>query len=146
MIIGVGVDTVDVARFEQKLMRTPRLNDRLFTPAERTLTSRSRAARFAAKEALIKALGGSSVFDEAGNEVHLSWQDMEISQAHDARPRFSETAGLSSVLGVCGVHYVHLSLTHDAGVATAFVIAERSENDSEQQHHEPGGFQHGEGR
>ena len=57
MIIGVGTDVVEVARLEQSLERTPSLRDRLFTPAEGTLPVESLAARFAAKEALAKALG-----------------------------------------------------------------------------------------
>ena len=57
MIIGVGIDVVDVARFGQTLERTPRLLERLFTEGERSLGLNSLAARFAAKEALAKALG-----------------------------------------------------------------------------------------
>ena len=57
MIVGVGIDVVDVARFGTTLERTPALLERLFTPAERAMALNSRAARFAAKEALAKALG-----------------------------------------------------------------------------------------
>ena len=57
MILGLGVDLVDVARFEATLRRTPGLGPRLFTDRERSLPARSLAARFAAKEALAKALG-----------------------------------------------------------------------------------------
>lgn len=56
MIIGVGVDVVDVDRFMETLDRTPRLREKLFTPAERDLPPASIAARFAAKEAIAKAL------------------------------------------------------------------------------------------
>ena len=69
MIVGIGVDLVDIARFERTLERTPRLLERLFSPAEQTRSPRSLAARYAAKEALIKALGGS-------DGVH--WTEIEI--------------------------------------------------------------------
>ena len=59
MIVGIGVDAVDVERFRRALERTPRLADRLFTERERTLSVQSLAARFAAKEAFIKAMGDS---------------------------------------------------------------------------------------
>jgi phosphopantetheine--protein transferase-like protein len=58
MIVGIGVDLVDLARFERSVSRTPRLKERLFTAAEREKPLRSLAGRFAAKEALIKALHG----------------------------------------------------------------------------------------
>ena len=56
MIVGTGVDIVDIARFERQLERTPRLRERLFVPHERELAPRSLAARFAVKEAAAKAL------------------------------------------------------------------------------------------
>ena len=57
MIVGVGVDVVDVPRFRAQLERTPALRARLFTEDERDLPLRSLAARFAAKEAVAKAMG-----------------------------------------------------------------------------------------
>ena len=57
MIVGVGVDVVDVERFGATLTRTPGLRERLFTAAETGMPLGSLAARFAAKEALAKALG-----------------------------------------------------------------------------------------
>ena len=59
MIIGTGIDLVDIPRFERTMERTPRLLERLFAPGERALRLPSLAARYAAKEALIKTLGGS---------------------------------------------------------------------------------------
>ena len=56
MIIGSGIDVVDIQRFERQLERTPRLRERLFVPSERGLPLQSLAARFAAKEAAAKAL------------------------------------------------------------------------------------------
>ncbi len=115
MIVGIGVDTVDVARFERSLQRTPQLSTRLFAESELGLALPSLAARFAAKEALVKALGGSR---------SLNWQDMIVPQTNGSRPEFSRTDALTEVLDHLAVSSVHLSLTHDAGVATAFVVLE----------------------
>ena len=71
MIVGVGIDVVDIARFQATLERTPGLLERLFTPAERDLKISSLAARFAAKEAAAKALG-------APGDLH--WHDAEVSK------------------------------------------------------------------
>ena len=78
MIVGIGVDLVDIARFERTIERTPRLLERLFSEAERLLKPHSLAARYAAKEALIKALGGSE-------GVH--WTEIEIASAALTAPR-----------------------------------------------------------
>ena len=77
MIIGVGIDVVDIERFGATLDRTPRLRTRLFTEDERKLPLASLAARFAAKEALAKALGAP---------VGLSWMDVTVHRASDGRP------------------------------------------------------------
>ncbi|MEV8337154.1 holo-ACP synthase [Leucobacter sp. NPDC077196] len=115
MILGIGVDTVDIARFERTLARTPRLRERLFTEAERYLPVHSVAARFAAKEALIKALGGSD---------GLNWHDMEIVRDTDRPPAFVRTDRLLAALALAGAAMPHVSMTHDGGFATAFVVVE----------------------
>ncbi|QLD12331.1 holo-ACP synthase [Microbacterium oleivorans] len=117
MIVGIGVDLVDVPRFERSLERTPRLLERLFSPAERTLKPRSLAARYAAKEALIKALGGSE-------GVH--WVDIEVASEASGRPVFALTGDTARTVAARGVAALHLSLSHDANIATAYVIAEAS--------------------
>lgn len=121
MIRGIGVDTVDMARFERQLERTPALRERLFTGAERVLSLASLAARFAAKEALIKALGGSG---------SLGWHDLEVVRDRDRAPAFVTTPALATALADRGADRVHLSMTHDAGAATAFVIVESAETGS----------------
>ena len=115
MIVGIGVDTVDIARFERQLERTPRLLGRLFTDAEVRLPAPSLAARFAAKEALIKALGGSD---------GLGWHDMEVVRDRDRAPSFAATPALAAALAARGADRAHLSMTHDGGSATAFVVVE----------------------
>ncbi len=115
MIIGVGIDVVDVARFAAVLDRTPRLRDRLFTDAERSLPINSLAARFAAKEAVAKALGAP-----AG----MQWQDAEISRLVGGRPVLTIRGTVAARAAELGVAHWHLSLSHDAGIASAVVIAE----------------------
>ncbi|MFJ6653894.1 holo-ACP synthase [Microbacterium sp. NPDC091313] len=115
MIVGIGVDLVDVPRFERALARTPRLLPRLFSPGERMLKPRSLAARYAAKEALIKALGGS-------DDVH--WTEIEVVSEASGRPAFSLTGSTAAVVAARGVTATHLSLSHDAGLATAYVVLE----------------------
>lgn len=115
MIVGIGVDLVDIARFERSLARTPRLAERLFTPAEQTRAPRSLAARYAAKEALIKALGGS-------DGVH--WTEIEITPDESGKPWFTLAGTTAAAVAARGITSLHLSMSHDAGLATAYVIAE----------------------
>jgi holo-[acyl-carrier protein] synthase len=117
MIKGIGVDIVDLARFARQVERTPNLVPRLFAESERGLSVSSLAARFAAKEALIKALG-----DSAG----VSWQDMEIVPDALGNPGFILHGSAQEVLARRGITSLHLTMTHDAGVACAFVVAEGS--------------------
>ncbi|WP_111720623.1 holo-ACP synthase [Homoserinimonas sp. OAct 916] len=117
MIVGVGVDLVDIARFERAVRRTPALIPRLFAPGERELPAHSLAARFAAKEALVKAVGHSTGF---------GWQDMEVVSDAEGNPSFRIGGGLATLADRLGIRSFHLSMTHDAGVACAFVVAERS--------------------
>ena len=116
MIAGIGVDVVDLARFERAIARTPRLRERLFTEAERTLPVHSLAARFAAKEALIKALGGSE---------GVRWHDMEIVPDDERNPGFVLHNVVEREVRDRGIARIHVTMSHDAGVATAFVITER---------------------
>lgn len=125
MIRGIGVDSVDIARFERQLERTPTLRTRLFVGDELQLPLRSLAARFAAKEALIKALGGSGT---------LSWHDLEVRCDALGAPSFMVGAGLRQALAARGASRVHVSMTHDGGIATAFVVVEAgkpAENDAQ---------------
>jgi holo-[acyl-carrier protein] synthase len=115
MIIGVGIDVADVARFGQALERTPRLLQRLFTESERPLGLNSLAATFAAKEALAKALGAP---------VGLHWTDVSVLRGDDGRPRLRIWGTVEARAAALGVHQLHVSLSHDAGIASAVVIAE----------------------
>lgn len=115
MIIGIGIDLVDVPRFERSLERTPALLARLFAPAERSLAPRSLAARYAAKEALIKAMGGSD---------GLHWTEMEVASEASGRPVFALTGSTARAVSDRGIDALHLSLSHDGGFAMAYVVAE----------------------
>ncbi|MBT2501921.1 holo-ACP synthase [Curtobacterium sp. ISL-83] len=123
MIIGIGVDVVDLERFERVLTRTPAMRARLFTEAEQQRDGEPRptaslAARFAAKEALIKAFGSS-----AG----LRWRDLEVVADDQRNPSLTLHQGARHVADARGVTAVHLSLSHDGGIATAFVVIEGNE-------------------
>ncbi len=114
-IIGVGVDVVDVARLGRVLTRTPRLAERLFTDGERHLPLVSLAARFAAKEAVAKALGAPG---------GLRWRDAEVVTGPRGRPSLVLHGGVADEASAQGIATWHLSLSHDGGVATAVVVAE----------------------
>ncbi len=115
VIVGVGIDVVDINRFAESLERTPGLAERVFTPAERELPLASQAARFAAKEALAKALGAP------GN---LRWHDAEVVRADSGQPLLEVRGTVAARAAELGVRRWHLSLSHDAGIASAVVIAE----------------------
>jgi holo-[acyl-carrier protein] synthase len=127
MIVGIGVDVVDLARFERALARTPKLRDRLFTEREQTpngraLHLRSLAGRFAAKEALMKALGEST---------GVRWHDMQVVADALGNPSLELSGAAGALAEAKGVAHVHLSMSHDAGVAIAYVIAESARSGTE---------------
>ena len=113
MILGIGIDVVDIARFQESLERTPALRARIFTEREAQLKVSSLAERFAAKEALVKALDARDVF---------SWHDAEIINQPSGKPTFIFTGALAT--RIAG-DTVHLTLSHDAGIASAMVVIER---------------------
>ena len=121
MIVGVGIDVVPVDRFAASLERTPALAARLFTAAERTSGSgtprsaESLAARFAAKEALAKALGGGG---------GMAWTDAEVVMDDVGRPSLLVRGTVEARAASLGVTRCHVSLSHDGGIASATVIAE----------------------
>ena len=114
-VIGVGIDVVDIERFGLSLSRTPGLAERLFTPLERERALASLAARFAAKEALAKALG-------APGDMH--WHDAEVVSESSGQPLLELRGTVLARADSLGVASVHLSLSHDAGIASAVVVLE----------------------
>ncbi len=123
-IAGVGVDIVDAGRLERALSRTPALAGRIFTAAERrACTAKSRAvrsarlaARFAAKEAFYKALGKY--------QKGLGWKDLEVQGGAGSAPRARLSKKALAALKKAGGRRVHLTLSHDGGIAIAVVILE----------------------
>ena len=113
MIDGIGIDVVDIERLKTSIDRTPGLLEKLFTPAERVKPLASLAARFAAKEALVKALNG---------EKGLAWHDAEVVNLESGKPVFLFRGATADLIDGA---VVHLSLSHDAGIASAMVIVER---------------------
>jgi holo-[acyl-carrier protein] synthase len=115
VIVGVGVDVVDVDRFRETLSRTPTVRDRVFTAGEAERPVASLAARFAAKEALAKALGAPR---------GLQWQDAEVATETSGQPVLKLSGTVAARAGELGVRSVHVSLSHDAGLASAVVVLE----------------------
>jgi holo-[acyl-carrier protein] synthase len=128
-VIGVGVDAVDVDRLRRILARRPGFADRFFTPTEQADARRSPdpteslAARFAAKEAVMKALGtGLGGFALVDVEVRRTPGDGATAGA----PQVVLYRAAAALAERRGAGALHLSLTHTATVAVAFVVAERS--------------------
>ncbi len=128
MIRGVGLDVVEVARIDDLLARRgQRFLERVFTPAERAACerradrSRALAARFAAKEAGMKALG-------TGWSGGVGWHDFEVTGGAGTPPRLILSGVAAERSRDKGVERVHLSLSHDGGVAAAVVVLEGGES------------------
>lgn len=119
MIVGVGVDAVAVGRMEQAIVRHgERFLARVFTQGERRDCERrtqSYAARFAAKEAAIKALGGV---------VGAKWHDLEVVKGDSGKPELMLHGRARAVADERKVARFHLSITHESTLAIALVIAE----------------------
>ncbi len=122
MIVGVGVDEVELGRFRGVLARTPSVGARLFTEGERGYAEAAAdptarlAARFAAKEAVMKALGvGLGAF---------AWHDVEVERATSGRPTLNITGTAATLAAEAGVTAWHLSLSHSDLVAMAVVAAD----------------------
>jgi holo-[acyl-carrier protein] synthase len=118
---GIGVDAVDIERFRRSLARTPSMHERLFTPDELAYVRPkadpvpSLAARFAAREAVMKALGvGLGAF---------GFQDVSVERAASGEPSLVVTGVAQQLAEAAGVSHWHLSITHTDTVAIAYVVA-----------------------
>lgn len=122
LVRGVGIDAVDVGRLRRVLDRRPRLAERVFTDAERAYASAASdpgprlAARFAAKEAVAKALGTG-----IGT---VSWRQVEVVRDERGAPALQLSGAAADLAARRGVARWHLSLTHTDAVAVASVVAE----------------------
>ena len=127
-VVGVGVDAVDVARFRRILARRPGFSARFFSDTEQADArhspdpSESLAARFAAKEAVMKALGtGLGAFALTDVEVRRA---PGVGPSRDA-PSVVLHGAAAALADRRDAGLLHLSLTHTSQVAIAFVVAER---------------------
>lgn len=123
MILGIGIDLVEVARIEQALERGERFRRRLYTPGEIEYCLRHKeparhfAARFAAKEAGMKALG-------TGWSNGVTWKDFEVRIDPRGRPLLFLTGRAAELAVAMGARHTVLSLAHDGGMATAVAALE----------------------
>ncbi len=123
-VVGIGVDAVDIDRFRRSLERTPSMRDRLFTSHELEYVANkvdpapSLAARFAAREAVMKALGvGLGAF---------GFHDVWVTRAPSGEPSLAVTGSAFALAEAAGIDRWHLSITHTDLVAIAYVVASRT--------------------
>jgi holo-[acyl-carrier protein] synthase len=124
MIVSTGIDIVEVYRIRESLARTPRFAERVFTVREREYCdargkgeAESYAARFAAKEAFLKAL-------RTGWRGKIAWHDIEVVNDDQGAPTFNISGEAAALLRQLGATRVHLSVSHTAEHAIAQVIFE----------------------
>jgi holo-[acyl-carrier protein] synthase len=125
VIISIGIDIIEVARIREVLLRTPRFADRVFTAAERAycdsrgvVAAQHYAARFAAKEAALKAL-------QTGWRGGISWQDVEVSARESGAPYLIFTGEVLAVYKTFSATATHLSISHTSEHAIAQVVLEK---------------------
>jgi len=120
-VIGIGVDLCEVDRMRAALARTPTLRQRVFTDAERAYCERRTdpteryAARFAAKEAVMKAMG-------VGMGA-CKWSEIEVAKAPSGAPSVRLHGGARALADERGISSWHLTLTHTHRVAEAIAVA-----------------------
>lgn len=124
MIEGLGIDNVEITRMEEILKRGNAFRDRVFSPVEieycskQTNYAQSFAARFAAKEAFVKALGTGFTGD-------LDFNQIEIRSDSQGKPYISLSGEAKTIIENRKIEAVHVSLTHTASIASAIVILEK---------------------
>src|SRR5712664_4271187 len=126
MIISIGIDIIEVRRVRETIERTPRFAERVFTPTERAycegrgaVAAQHYAARFAAKEAALKAL-------QTGWRGGISWQDVEIASRDSGAPYLILHSSVKDLFDASGATAAHLSMSHTNEHAIAQVVLERS--------------------
>ncbi|HSE32269.1 MAG TPA: holo-ACP synthase [Pyrinomonadaceae bacterium] len=125
MIVSIGIDIIEVARIREVLLRTPRFADRVFTAAERAycdgrgaVSAQHYAARFAAKEAALKAL-------QTGWRGGISWQDVEVAAHESGAPYLIFSGEALEIFQRTGATATHLSISHTTQHAIAQVVLEK---------------------
>jgi holo-[acyl-carrier protein] synthase len=123
VIVGIGTDLAEVDRIRGVIARHPRFIERIYTPAEIAYVERKAnrferyAARFAAKEAGMKAIG-------TGWRRGVRWQDFEVANLPSGRPTLRLHGVAAAIAKSLNVANVALSLTHTAQQGMAIVILE----------------------
>lgn len=123
MIVGIGTDILQIDRMRKAWGRTPKLAERVLTPAEFKICTNATdpalflAKRFAAKEAVSKALG-------TGIARGVSWQHIEIVKDENGRPLVELSAGAADRAKALAIEHVHLSYSDEKEYIVAFVVAE----------------------
>jgi len=125
MITSIGIDIIEVYRIRETISRTPRFAERVFTKSERdyceakgAASAQSYAARFAAKEAFLKAL-------KTGWRGKITWHDIEIRSDENGVPSLDIRGEAKNILENLGANKIHLSLSHTTEHAVAQVILEK---------------------
>jgi holo-[acyl-carrier protein] synthase len=125
MIVAIGIDIIEVARIREVLARTPRFRERVFTAAEReycdsrgAVAAQHYAARFAAKEAALKAL-------QTGWRGGISWQDVEVAARESGAPYLVLHGPVLELFNNSGATAAHLSISHTSEHAIAQVVLEK---------------------
>jgi holo-[acyl-carrier protein] synthase len=125
MIVSIGIDIIEVYRIHETISRTPRFVERVFTEKERVYceskgaaAAQSYAARFAAKEAFLKAL-------KTGWRGKITWHDIEIVSGENGVPSLKIEGEAKNILDDLGANQIYLSLSHTTQHAVAQVILER---------------------
>jgi holo-[acyl-carrier protein] synthase len=126
MIVGIGVDIVDVERVHGLLERYPdKFLKRVFTDAENRYAQRSvktaerLAGRFAVKEAVLKAFG-------TGKSQGILWRDVETVPGTMGKPKVNLYGNADKYMKRLNANVIHVSISHDGGKAMAFVVIERA--------------------
>ncbi|HYT49527.1 MAG TPA: holo-ACP synthase [Pyrinomonadaceae bacterium] len=126
MIISIGVDIIEVRRVRETIERTPRFAERVFTDAERAycqsrgaVAAQHYAARFAAKEAALKAL-------QTGWSGGISWQDVEVAAKDSGAPMILFHGRARELYEQTGATSAHLSIAHTTEHAIAEVVLEKN--------------------
>jgi holo-[acyl-carrier protein] synthase len=126
VIVSIGTDIIEVYRIRETLQRTPRFGERVFTEEERKYcdakgisSAQSYAARFAAKEAFLKAL-------KTGWRGKITWHDIEIINDQLGAPSFQLSGEAQLLMENLGANTAHLSLSHTSEHAIATVILEQN--------------------
>jgi holo-[acyl-carrier protein] synthase len=129
VIISIGIDIVEVYRIAETIQRTPRFVERVYTEKERAYceakgaaSAQSFAARFAAKEAFLKAL-------KTGWRGKITWQDMEILNDEMGVPSLEIKGEARELLRLSGADKIHLSISHTTDHAVAQVILEKTSHE-----------------